>query len=482
MSANHPADRTSPASVGLPPHLLVAPRVTPVLDPWFRPAALSVRRIASDAAASGAGIRAAFAVEQPGGAVTHHEAWVYAAGHPDAAASYRAFERLVKFVLWSWGGARIHVDGPDPLVAYLRAYYATDPRGVFDDTLIGREVFGRELEVVAARRAEFPAQRDTKTELGRHLDGCRIGFDLGASDRKVAAVVDGEVVFSEEVLWDPANHADPQWHFEQIMDSLRSAAEHLPRVDAIGGSSAGSYVNNEVRVASLFRGVPRDLFATRVRGLFKELQQAWGGIPFEVINDGEVTALAGAMMAGVGGLLGIAMGSSQAAGYVDVDGRLGSRIDELAFAPVDYGPFAPADEWSGDVGCGVQYFSQQATARLLPVAGIEVEAGLPLPQRLVALQQLMEAGDDRAAKVYRTIGTYLGYALLHYQDFYRLDHLLLLGRVMTGRGGDLIMDGAREVLGTEDPAAGERIVFHVASERDKRHGQAVAAASLPALG
>jgi len=252
-------------------------------------------------------------------------------------------------------------------------------------------------------------------------------------------------------------------------------------VDAIGGSSAGAYVDNEVRAASLFRAVPPEAFEARVRGLFRELRHAWGDIPFVVVNDGEVTALAGSMMAGSGGLLGIAMGSSQAAGYVDRQGRLTSRIDELAFAPIDDAPDAPVDEWSGDRGCGVQYFSQQATARLMGSAGIDVDGSTPLPERLVHLQDLMAAADPRAALVYRTVGSYLGYGLMTYREEYDLDHLLLLGRVMTGAGGDAIIETARAVLAAEDPEAAEGIRFHLADERQKRHGQAVAAASLPEL-
>jgi predicted NBD/HSP70 family sugar kinase len=314
------------------------------------------------------------------------------------------------------------------------------------------------------------------------MEGCRIGFDLGASDRKAAAVVDGEVVFSEEVLWDPSRHADPQWHFDEIMDSLKRAAAHLPRVDAIGGSSAGIYIDSEVRVASLFRAVPPEPFARRVRGIFGELRQAWGGIPFVVVNDGEVTALAGAMLAGVGSMLGVAMGSSEAAGYVTPEGGLTSWLNELAFTPIDYRPDAPLDEWSGDRGCGVQYLSQQAVGRLLPVAGIESDPETPLPERLALLQRLMASGDTRAVSVYETIGTYLGYALLEYRDYYEFEHLLLLGRVTTGPGGDVVNARAREVIEAEAPGAAATIRFHNVSERDKRHGQAVAAASLPEVG
>jgi predicted NBD/HSP70 family sugar kinase len=327
----------------------------------------------------------------------------------------------------------------------------------------------------------LPPERVQTKSLGRHFDGCRIGFDLGGSDRKVAAVIDGKVVFSEETVWDPYHQPDPQYHFAGVMDSLKNAAAHLPRVDAIGGSAAGIYVNNRVKVASLFRGVPQNVFDARVKDLFLEVQKTWSGVPFEVINDGEVTALAGSMALGKSAVLGIAMGTSMAAGYVTREGNLTSWINELAFVPVDYNPNAPRDEWSGDYGCGVQYFSQQAVARLMPAAGIEAGKQMDLPERLKLVQKLMSQGDERARKIYQTIGTYLGYAVAHYADFYDLENVLILGRVTTGPGGDVILSGAREVLKTQFPELAGRITFHVPDEKEKRHGQAVAAASLPKL-
>ena len=459
------------------------PRVAPPLDPDFRPLGLAWAALADDARSSGTAVPVAVAVEQPDGASAwRHEAMGYPSGHPGEAASFRGVERLCKFLLWSRGGSRLYVDGPDRLVALLQRHYGEVPAGRFDAAFMGPQLFLRPFEVVATTQADFPADREAASSLGGHLDGCRIGFDLGASDRKAAAVIDGKVVFSEEIIWNPASQSDPQWHFDQIMDSLRRAADHLPRVDAIGGSSAGAYVDNEVRAASLFRSVPPDLFDARVRGLFKEIRHAWSDIPLVVVNDGEVTALAGSMLAQGGAMLGIALGSSQAAGYVDRAGRLTSRIDELAFAPIDAAPEAPVDEWSGDRGCGVQYLSQQATARLMGPAGIAVDASAPLPERLVRLQELMAAGDRRADLVYRTVGTYLGYALLVYRDHYDLERLLLLGRVMTGGGGDVIIAAAREVLAVEAPAFAERLVVQAVDERLKRHGQAVAAASLPRIG
>ncbi|MGD0019782.1 MAG: ROK family protein [Candidatus Limnocylindrales bacterium] len=467
---------------------LVAPRVAPQLDAAFRPAVLARRALAEAVRRSGQGIVGAVAIEQPGAAVCAADVFLFAEGHPAAAASRAICERVVKSLLWSHGGSRVWVDGPPELVDALRRHYAEDATGRWDAQLMGNVIYGRTFEVVASSRSRFPISRETTTELGRHFEGSRIGFDLGASDRKAAAVIDGEVVFSEEIPWDPSRHDDPQWHYDQIMDSLRRAAEHLPHVDAIGGSAAGIYTDSQIRVASLFRSVRPDVFKKRVPGLFAEMRQAWGGIPFVVVNDGEVTALAGAMHGGVGGLLGIAMGSSQAAGYVTREGDLTSWLNELAFVPIDYAPAAPLDEWSGDRGCGVQYMSQQAVGRLLIPVGIEADPRSPLPERLLLLQHRMAGGDERAARVYETIGTYLGYALLDYRDIYDFDNVLVLGRVVSGPGGDLILARAREVLASDDavdPAAAgsgpATITFHTVSERDKRHGQAVAAASLPAL-
>jgi predicted NBD/HSP70 family sugar kinase len=156
-------------------------------------------------------------------------------------------------------------------------------------------------------------------------------------------------------------------------------------------------------------------------------------------------------------------------------------LSELAFAPVDNNPQAAADEWSGDAGVGVMYFSQQAVNKLLPAAGIALSAVMDLPTRLKAVQELMAKGDPRALKIYETIGVYFGYAIALYADFYEFDGLLILGRVTTGRGGDVVLDKAREVLRAEFPELADKIQLHVPDEKSKRVGQAVAAASLPPL-
>jgi predicted NBD/HSP70 family sugar kinase len=315
--------------------------------------------------------------------------------------------------------------------------------------------------------------------MGRNLDGCRIGFDLGGSDRKASALIDGEVVFSEEIAWDPYFQKDPTYHIEGVHDSLKRAAAHLPRVDAIGGSAAGVYVNNEVRAASLFRGVSSSDFEHHIRRMFFTLQERWGGVPFEVVNDGEVTALAGAMSMNDNAVLGVSMGTSQAGGYVTPAGNITPWLNELAFAPIDYRPDAPRDEWSGDIGCGVQYFSQQGVGRLAARAGFDFPATLPLPEQLIAVQTAMKAGDTRARAIYESIGVCFGYAIAHYADFYEVRNLLVLGRVTSGEGGEIILERAGAVLRAEFPELAATIQLRAPDEKNKRHGQATAAASLP---
>jgi predicted NBD/HSP70 family sugar kinase len=457
---------------------LVRPRVVPALDPDFRPAVLANRAFREAARRQPAPVR--IAVERVDG-VSLLDTLVAGASLPEAAGNFAYIERLVKFLLWSRGGWKVWFNGPADIGRRLQQHFIETPTGRFDADLMGRRIYERPFEVLLANADNIPAARESTAPLGRHWNGCRIGFDLGASDRKVAAVIDGKTVFSEETVWDPRSHSDPQWHFDEIMDSLKKAAAHLPRVDAIGGSSAGVVVNNRVQVASLFRGVPEELFQQRVKTLFLELRQAWGGIPFEVVNDGEVTALAGAMALGDNAVLGIAMGSSLAAGYVTPEGGITPWLNELAFAPIDYHPSAPVDEWSGDAGCGVQFFSQQAVGRLISKSGIPLDTETPLPERLVEVQKLMSRGDERAAKIYENIGVCFGYAVAHCAEFYEIRRLLTLGRVTSGAGGQMILDHARRVLAEEFPDLAARISFHMPDEKEKRHGQAMAAASLPVV-
>lgn len=449
------------------------PTFIPPLDPGFQPAVLANRKYISDVRLSGEAVPLVLGLERENKLVFRFETIV----RPGAAGeTLRYVERTVKFLLWAVGGWKIYVGGPKAIGEFIKKNYS--PRGArkFDFDHMA-SAYGKPLQVVVTTPAKVPRAKDSQIAAGGHLKGCRIGFDLGASDYKVSAVINGEAVFTNETPWDPKNQANPEYHYHHISAGLHLAAAHLPRVDAIGGSSAGIIVDNEIRVASLLRSIPKKDYA-RAQKIFKRVQKEWN-VPLVMMNDGDVTALAGALSLGKTGMLGIAMGSSEAGGFMDKQGRILGWLNELAFAPVDYNPAAPADEWSGDRGVGALYFSQQAVNKLLPAAGIDLPASMGQPEKLKEVQALMAQDDPRAAKIYETIGIYLGYALAHYADFYDYAHVLILGRVTTGKGGDIVIAKAREVLRSEFPELTGLIEIHVPDEKSRRVGQAVAAASLP---
>lgn len=454
------------------------PRVLPPLDPEFRPAWLANRAFRTELA--GRGVPLGFALERSGGELSTFSTEVFPAEHSLSRHNARYAERLLKFLLWQRGAWKVTIAGPAEIAAAIAAEYAPGGGRAFDAEFMAK-VYDVPAFVIDTAR-ELPPSRERGQAIGGHLDGCRIGFDAGGSDRKVAALIDGKEVFSCEVVWQPKLESDPEYHVAGVHDSIRRAAAHLPRVDAIGVSSAGIYVDNRTRVASLFRKVSPEAFAARIENIYLDVAREWGGVPIEVANDGDVAALAGAMALGVRPVLGIAMGTSQAAGYVDSRGLLTGWLNELAFAPVDYAASAVEDrEWSGDRGTGVGYFSQDAVIRLASRAGLALDGAATPAEKLAAVQALAEAGDERARAVFESIGVYFGYGLLHYSDFYELEHVLLLGRVSSGAGGGAILTRALEVLRLEAPELAPRIRVHLPGEATRRVGQAIAAASLPRI-
>ncbi|HSJ58179.1 MAG TPA: ROK family protein [Anaerolineae bacterium] len=459
---------------------LVAPRFMPPLDPGFRPAVLANHAYQRALDESGGGVPLSLALERPGGALSRFETRTFPAGHPRAAANLFYAERLLKFLLWQRGAHRVYVSGAPGIADHLARVYAPGGARAFDNRFLGVQIYGQPFSVVERTPDTMPLEREVRRHLGRHRDGCRIGFDLGASDLKVAALIDGEVVFSDEIVWQPREQPDPRYHYDVIVAAIRAAAAHLPRVDAIGGSSAGVYVDNRPMVASIFRGIPPHRYA-EVRNLFIRIREEMG-VPLEVVNDGEVTALAGSMALDANAVLGIALGSSQAGGYVARDGAITGWLDELAFCPVDYGPDAPVEEWSGDRGCGALYFSQQCVFRLAPAAGIDVPAGVTDAEKLELVQAKLEAGHPGARRIWETMGVYMGYGIAHYADFYDLEHVLILGRCTSGSGGPIILDGARQVLNGDFPGLAARVQIQLPDEKTRRVGQSVAAASLPEIG
>ena len=387
-------------------------------------------------------------------------------------------ERIIKTILWVVGGFKIYLGGDEALVAKMQEVFSLGGTRHFDVDFMTK-IYDKKFEVIACSYEEVPTSVESSIPSGGHLDGCRIGFDAGGSDRKVSAVVDGEAIYSEEVVWFPKITEDPEYHYQGILDSFKRAASKMPRVDAIGVSSAGVYVDNEVRAASLFLKVPQELFNEKVRDIYIRAAKEIGDVPLEVANDGDVTALAGALELKDGCVLGIAMGTSEAAGYINKDGNLNGWLSELAFAPVDFNKGAMEDEWSGDYGCGVKYFSQDGIIKLAGFAGIELPEEASPAEKLKVVQKLMAEGSPKAKEIYENIGTYLGYTIAYYSEFYDIKYLLLLGRVTSGDGGLILIDKANEVLNAEFPEL--KVKLMMPDENSRRVGQSIAAASLPTI-
>ena len=412
---------------------------SPKLDPGYMPLYAFNHAFLKDAKQP-----LGLAVERAGGEMAVCETFIHGTPEMREADCYYV-NRVVKTLLWMKGGFKIYVRGSEDICAYLQQAYSAGGCQEFDWDYMAN-VFEHPFEVVSCDA--LPQEKDSPKAIGRHLDGCRIGFDAGGSDRKVSAVIDGESVFDEEVVWFPKINSDPDYHYDGIVAALKAAAAHMPRVDAVGVSSAGVYINDRTMNASLFLQVPKDLFDAKVKDIYiRAITDTFGNVPYAVANDGDVSALAGAMNLGENNVLGIAMGTSEAVGYVDAEGRITGWLNE-----------AMRDEWSGDIGCGVKYFSQDAVIKLAPAAGITLAEGLSPAEKLKAVQALMDTPNSPAEAIYRSIGVYLGHALALYHHFYGFKHVLLLGRVMSGRGGDIVLETAKAVLADEYPEVLERMV------------------------
>ena len=455
-------------------------KVPAKLDPQFAPLSLVCREMREATKENGQDL--VIGVERNKGYTTVYKTRVFKDGTGHDEENFDFVERMVKALLWVAGGFKVIIAGSEVIGNKIKEAYSDGGARDFDVHFMER-VYETDFVVEIRSLEDAPVEVSGAAPVGRHLDGCRIGFDAGGSDRKVSAVIDGESVYSEEVVWFPKINSDPDYHYQGILEAMKTAASKMPRVDGIGISSAGVYVDNRIMVASLFLKVSDEDFEKKVKNMYIDVCKEIGeDIPVEVANDGDVTALAGAMSLEDDSVLGVAMGTSEAVGYVDPQGNITGWLNELAFAPVDFCKNAMVDEWSGDYGCGVKYFSQDGVIKLAPFAGIELDESLSPAEKLKVVQGLMKEGDQRAADIYDTIGAYFGYAIAFYAEFYDIKHVLIMGRVTSGDGGVILLERAQEVLDTEFPELAKKIQLHIPDEKSRRVGQSVAAASLPKIG
>lgn len=446
--------------------------IQPVLDRDFIPA-----RVWNDEFLRTASRPFCMAVEREDGLVLRVDTFL---GN-DAAKNRFYAERRLKTMLWIAGGWKIMLAGDHDVYEYIKKAYSTGGLRAFDadfwSTVYDREFIVEEMEIDS-----MPQNSAAPLAIGRHIGGCRVGFDAGGSDIKVSGVVDGETVFSQEIVWHPKITEDIGYHYRHVREAIELAISKMPRCDAVGVSSAGVIVKNRPMQCSLFMSVSKDTPEQQelCRNIYLETGRQLG-LPVAVANDGDVAALAASMALDKNAVLGIAMGTSEAGGYVDRDGHVTGWQNELAFAPVDYNTAAERDDWSLDFGVGASYFSQQAVIRLAPRAGIDLSAELTPAEKLSAVQELLDQGHPGARQIFESIGTYLGYAIADYSLYYDIEHLQISGRVTSGQAGCIIIGKTREVLSAEYPELSEKIELFLPGEYQRRIGQAVAAASLVSL-
>lgn len=481
--------------------LLVKPGVAAPLDPDFAPIVLGRRRCLEAVKASpGGGKILHMALERPGGLVARVELPVFADDHPDVEASIHLACTMIRTYMWQRGGHRLQVSGPPEQCKRLKA--ALSPGGCIAwDAKEMTKACGQtkpfEVEIVADPK-NLPADKNVPVQCGREATGSRLAFDLGKSDMKAVAVKDGKLIWSKETEWDVTNK-DPLYHKEVIRKAMREAATHVDKVEAVGGASCGIVSgHNELTSCDLFTQVPDDVYREKVPNLLIDLiKEEFGDVPFKCINDGEVTAVAGQMMIGEGGLYGISLGSNEGCGYVDPDGNLPGWINEMYATPLDFNPAAPRNPWTPYTGDSPMYLGQRAVSRNAVKGGVDVpeemrfeHSGMRTMNHVVHAEclKLVQAAmkdptkEPRTRKIYETIGVYLGYTIANYCEIYKpyaINHVLILGRVTSGTGGEVMMAKAQEVL-KEFPEF-SHVKFHTPDEHMKRVGQCLAAAALPPL-
>ena len=454
------------------------PNLNLELDPDYCPAILVYKSFIDEVKSSKNPQKMIIAIERHHGYISRFETFVFHDDEQKDEENKTMLERIVKSLLWIKGGYKIYYSGPLSIGVYLKEIYGTHALRNFDVQFM-EKIYEHSFSFDIVHASLIPQENENAVSLGRNLNGCRIGFDAGGSDRKVSAVIDGVTVYSEETVWSPKLQQDPNYHYQGILDSIKRAASKMPHLDAIGVSSAGVFIENRIMAASLFMSVTQSKYEPFIKDMYLNIAKELGNVQIEVANDGDVTALSGAMNLNVSNILGIAMGTSEAAGYIDKDGNITGWLNELAFVPVDLNKDSEVDEWSSDYGCGVKYFSQDAVIRLARRANIALSDDLTLGEQLKVVQSLAELKDFKAIEVFKTIGIYLGYSIAYYHLFYQMEHVMILGRVTSGQGGQLILDYAKTLLKNEFPELNQTISITMPDEMERRVGQSIAAASLP---
>ena len=147
------------------------PKVTPVLDSSFRPAALANRIYRQRVKESGNGAPLVIGLTRADGTRSVYQTQVFPAGHPMAEANLPYVERLVKFLLWQKGGYRVKIGGPKEIGEYIRSTYSASGARAFDAAFMGETTYERPFEAAIMEADQVAPPKETSMPIGRHLEG-----------------------------------------------------------------------------------------------------------------------------------------------------------------------------------------------------------------------------------------------------------------------------------------------------------------------
>lgn len=383
--------------------------------------------------------------------------------------SYFYLKKVLLALLWTVGGSRF-------LLRCNLSFYSRFVERIKKDEEVYasfkaiEEIYGEPVSFTFVE--EMPHRVIETSKRSLFSSGCRIGLDLGGSDIKVMTLQDGKVLYSSEILWSPKTARDPSYHESFIRSVLKEAASYLPRVDAVGVSTSGVVEEEELIYPSLFTLCSDKDKKEGIRVLLKELShELFPNANFSLINDGDASALGASFLYDKDSVLGLSLGTSLAGGYVK-DGFLYPYLNELSKVPVNFGSFAKNHYQLGIKGSASEYLSQKGIIALAEDRGIELKG--TLPEKLLMVQVLAEQGNNEVLQAYRTFGKRLGSCVLYFSLFLDFSSVFLLGRVLSGKGGETLLKSANEYLASK----GNNLILFSADERFKRLGQAYVAACL----
>lgn len=360
-------------------------------------------------------------------------------------------ERVIKSMIWIYGGYRIYLSGDSRIIEYIKDVYSHSGSRKFDVEFM-EEIYQRPFEIKEGKIKALKLSR--KISMGEG-EGKRIGLDLGGTSIKYSVVEDGNDIFSGVLKWNPTQMNNSLYHTQMLKKAYGICEEKIGKAQSLGISTAGIIADNKVRVSSLFRNTYDKDYSG-----FYQLNEN-----YIIINDGDAAVLGSMQEGGKTGVLGIAIGTSEAGGYVDETGSVTGYLNELAFVPIDFSDESYIDSWSGDRGCGVSFLSQDGLINMCERSGIIFPDDMETSKKCIYAEELWQNGDERAQAAFRMMGEMLGYALMWYQKFYKINECVVFGGVISGKAGDYAVECASELFKNVHKGENSRFAQSIAAAK-----------------